>query len=572
MHTTDPLSSTVVLLAAGVIGLALARFARISPIVGFFVIGAAIGPQALGLIDHSPTIHFLGELGVSFLLFDIGIHLSVQELRKGWRGFVISGVLQFALCTAALTLLGVWFGLAWLSAAALAAILSLSSTALVLKILAEHREESSPVGKRATEILVFQDIAAILLLVLLSGDLSRGISAEALVLPLVKMFGAAVLVIFMGRLLLKPLFRILIALKSDELITAFALLLVFLASWGTQTLGLSQALGAFLGGLALSESSYSYLVRGEIAPFRSLLLSLFFLSVGIGLDLDSIGANFGVLFGLLMAFSGFKIGANLLALRLAGIERGLATYLSFLLAQGSEFAFVLIATALSGGLIEAQSASLCVSLVGLSLAVTPLWSALGCRFSRSVCHVGGETDATALDPKEVIIVRIDEFGRQLASLLESERIPYRAHDQDLERLAYAKSRGLNVFYSDLNRPRTLGRVSLGKVLAVVSLVEDDYVLMQLIEGLRNVGGAVPVLAATESPARLEVLATLQVENVFIKNENSLVALFEALIRALGMEEQRIEAAVTRALEQLEPGKFFPQIGDGEAVQPQSFAA
>ncbi len=568
MHVADPLFATVVLLAAGVIGLALSRFAHISPIVGFFVLGALIGPQLLGFIDnHSTTIHFLGELGVSFLLFDIGLHLSLKELRRGWRGFFFTGILQFIIVSALLTVVARGFGLPLTSSIIIAAIFSLSSTALVLKILSDEQEENSPVGKRATEILVFQDIVAILLLVILSGDLSQGVSFITIAQPLFKMIVAATAVTILSRLALKPLFRILIAIKSDEVITAFALLLVFLASWGSHSLGLSLALGAFLGGLALSESSYSYLVRSEISPFRSLLLSLFFLSVGINLDLSSIAANISLLLALLGAYSIAKIGGNFVAFRFSGIERGVGTLLSFLLAQGSEFAFVLLGLAYASGLIDSTALTLSVSLVGLSLAVTPALSAIGCFFSRSVCKVHSERDFSANDVREVIIVRIDDFGRLLAGLLEAERIPYRAHDHDLERLAYAKSRGFNVYYSDLNRPRTLGRVSLGKALAVVSLVEDDQILHPLFEGLRKIDGSLPILAATESPARLENLTALGVEQAFIKNEGSIIALFEALMRALGFSATRIEESLSRALQLLQPEDLFPKVPGMNSSQP-----
>lgn len=573
MHPpVSPLFPTVVLLSAGVIGLVGATFLGINPIVGFFALGAIVGPHALGLItDNSNTIHFLGELGVCFLLFDIGLHLSLKELRKGWRNFLVAGLLQYLLVTAFLSVVLSSLGISWWSAIVLSSILSLSSTALVLKLLSDWKEESSPVGKRATEVLVFQDIIAILLMVLLSGDLSQGVSLQAVVVPLGKMAAAAAAVVVIGKVALKPLFRLLIAVKSDEVITAFALLLVFATSWATESLGLSLALGAFLGGLALSESSYAYLVRGEIAPFRALLLSLFFLSVGINFDVPSLIDNAWLLVALLGIFIGLKSLGNFIALRIAGMERSPATRLALLLAQGSEFAFVLCAVAAKSGLIDTSAYSLSMSLVGVSLAVTPLLGIAGCVLSRSVCHVGTDHDATEHDQREVIIVTIDDFGRQLAGLLEMARIPYRAHDTDLERLTYAKSRGYNVYYSDLNRPRTLGRVSMGKALAVISLIEDDALLTHLIGELRKIDGALPVVAATESPQRMELLAALNIEHIFVKREGSLIAVFESLLRVLGYDADRIEDAVRRALDRLSPEGVFPTLSDPTAP-PEALAA
>jgi CPA2 family monovalent cation:H+ antiporter-2 len=294
--------------------------------------------------------------------------------------------------------------------------------------------------------------------------------------------------------------------------------------------------------------------------------------VGINLELGAMFANLWLLLGAMVLFSAIKILGNFVAFRVSGSEYSLSVLLSFLLAQGSEFAFVLIGLASTTALINPEVTTLCISMIGLSLAVTPMISGLGCYFARSVCSVNHEDDALADDPREVIIVRIDEFGRQLAGLLDGERIPYRAHDQDLERLAYAKTRGLNAYYSDLNRPRTLGRVSLGKALAVVSLIEDDMVLRPLIEGLRKVDQSVPFLAASESPIRLELLQHMGVENAFVKNERSMIALFESLMRTLQFEESRIEDAVERALQLLEPDELFPQVGGTESFQVQSAAA
>ncbi len=573
MAMADPLFVTIVLLASGVFGLALARFAHISPILGFFVIGAVIGPQGLGFIDkHSHTIHFLGELGVSFLLFDIGLHISLQELRKTWRGFFLAGTMQFLVVSAALAFMIRQLGFEWLPSIAVGAIASLSSTALVLKILADENEESSPVGKRATEILVFQDMVAILLLVLLSGDIAKGITPSSVAVPILKMAVSALLVVTIGRMALKPLFKLLISLKSDEVITAFALLMVLLTYWATQSIGLSLAYGAFLGGLALSESSHSYLVRSEVAPFRSLLLSLFFLSVGINLDCIGMLSDVWLLTQLLVFFSLIKAGANIIAFKISRVDGEMTTLLGFLLAQGSEFAFVLLAIAGSSGLLDERTQGLAVSLVGLSLAITPMLGGLGCLLSRKACKIDDCGEVCDDDPREVIIVRIDDLGRQLAGLLDGEHIPYRAHDSDLERLAYAKVRGLNVYYSDLNRPRTLGRVSLGKALAVVSLVEDDHVLTPLIEGLHKIEPVVPIIAATESHARLEMLSTLGVESSYIKNESTVVVVFESLMRALHFEEGRIERAVRAALELLAPDESFPRLGNIESAEAQPMAA
>lgn len=562
MLTHSPLYPAVILLSSGVLGLFLARILRISPIVGFFMLGALIGSHGLGLVDnHTEGLHFLAELGVCFLLFDVGVHLSIQELRSGWRGFLLAGILQALTVTAAIG--GIAYALAFplKSALVLGAIASLSSTALVLKVLADHQEQSSPVGKRATEILVFQDMAAIALLVFLSSSDTNSLSLGTALLPFGKMLLAAVLTVGLGRIALRPFFKLLIGLKNDEVFTAFSLLLVLFTSWVTESLGLSLALGAFLGGLALSESSYAYLIRAEVAPFRGLLLSLFFLTVGMALDLSMIVRSAQDIILILGVFFVVKAFANWGALRLARMEHSSAIRLGFLLSQGSEFSFVLLAAAQRTGVLEQGLVDLCIAVIGLSLALTPAIGSIGCLLSRSMCHLAQDEEGEDEDVKqnEVIIVEFDDFARQVAGVLEDEGIPYRGHDRDIERLTYAKSRGFNVFFSDPNRPRTVGRASTGKVRAVVCLLEDNAILKLLIETMKKVAPNVPIIAATNDAGRLELLLELGVEDAFIKSSNSLAPLLERLLTELHLPEARIEDVVRRVRAD-DLDLLFPRVG------------
>lgn len=572
MEFSSPLYPVVVLLTSGVIGMTLSRILSLSPIVGFFILGAAIGPHGLALINgHAESLHFLGELGVCFLLFDVGLHLSLKELRASWKNFVLTGVLQFVVVTALLGVCLNLYGLNFEASLVIASIFSLSSTALVLKMLTEHHEESSPVGKKATEILIFQDVAGIILLVFLAGARhDTAITVKDFLYPLGKMVAAAVVMVVIGRIALKPLFRILIAIKNDEVFTSFALLIVFFASWTTESLGLSLALGAFLGGLALSESSFSYIVRTEISPFRGLLLALFFLTVGMSLNLGAIVDNAGQVVGLLAAFYFLKALGNWLALVLSGMERASATRLAFLLSQGSEFAFVLVAAAQVSGLFPPAVGDLAISTVGLSLALTPLLGGLGCALSRSQCSIKDEDEDEASkfadDEHEVLIVEFDDFARDIAGVLSAAGISYRGHDRDMERLTYAKSRGFNVFYSDLSRPRTLGRVSTGKVLAVVCLLEDDSLLKELLPRLKTMAPDLPIIAASSDLARIELLGELGVEHAFIKSKESLSQLVEVLLNKISIPAAQVKQIVDRSQMRAVVDGAFPR-PNAEAAMP-----
>ncbi len=549
MNIEHPLYPVIVLLAAGILGLLIARALRFSPIIGFFLIGAAIGSSGFNLVDsHSPSLHFLGELGVCFLLFDVGLHLSIKELRQEWRAFVRLGLVQFLFGTAAIAGAAHLVGLPTVESFTLGAILSLSSTALVLKMLSDEQEQSSPVGRHATQVLVFQDIVAITLLVFLVTPAGDGFDPKAFAMPALKMAAVSAVMIGLGRKALKPLFRILIALKNDEVFTALALLLVFATSAITDALGLSLALGAFLGGLALSESSYSYLVRTEVAPFRSLLLSLFFLTIGMGLDISGIWNNAALYLSMLVLFTAAKVLGNRLAFGVAGLSHVQSTLLSFLLAQGSEFAFVLLSAARAGGFIGEQTFMLASTGVGLSLAVTPLVGGIGCYWSRSACTIEKESEAqsSADETPEVVVIQLDEFGREIAGYLADAGIAYRGHDRDIERLTFAKSRGLNVYYADLARPRTVARASTGHVLAVVSLLEDDHIIDEFVTAMKRVAPHVPIVSATSDPRRFERLTQLGLRDVFIKSREAVPAILETLFSEIRLAEAKAAAVIGRA--------------------------
>jgi len=558
MEITSPLYSVIVLLAAGILGLLVARALKFSPIVGFFLLGAAIGSSGLRLVDsNSPDLHYLGELGVCFLLFDVGLHLSIRELRHEWRGFVRLGLIQFLFVTAVIAGLAHLVGLPLLQAFVLGSILSLSSTALVLKMLADEQEQSSPVGRYATQVLVSQDVIAITLLVFLATPATNGFDFKSFAMPALKMIGAAAVMVGFGRKALKPLFQVLIAIRNNEVFTAVALLIVFATSAITEALGLSLALGAFLGGLALSESSYAYLVRAEVSPFRSLLLSLFFLTIGMGLDIAGIWDNAILYLSLLCLFTFAKAAGNFLAFAVSGIPRVESTLLSFLLAQGSEFAFVLLAAAHAAHLLDDYTFLLSSTGVGLSLAVSPFVTGLGCYCSRSACKVESESDqGDPSEAPEVVVVELDEFGREIAGYLADAGIAYRGHDRDIERLTFAKSRGLNVYYADLARPRTVARASTGHVLAIVSLLEDDYIIDELVTAMQRVAPKVPIVAATSDPKRFEKLLQLGLKDVFIKNRDAIPLLLETLFEKIKLAEAKSAEVVGRARAEVTEQSFM----------------
>jgi CPA2 family monovalent cation:H+ antiporter-2 len=387
----DPLLSVLVLLAGGLASIALSTKTGLNFLLALIAFGVLLGPFGLDWASHAGAVELLAELGVAFLLFDIGLHLSAKSLWAARRYLFAFAPLQIGLCSVLL-----WTGLRlapglsdvglWLAAA-----LSLSSTAVVLQLFRDSGEEQTPIGRAALAALLAQDLFVILLLVLIPAIGSdSGLMSAAL--PALGRLGVAlVLCIGGGRLILAPLLGSVARLDRPEAFTAAALFVVLSTAWLTLSFGLSIALGAFLAGVALAEGRYAPAVQAELAPFRGLLLSLFFLTVGMSIELPAVFANVIPVLSLTIGILVTKTLGTLFAARLVGKGWGSALRLGLSLSQGSEFALVVFAVAGQHALLSpVQRAPLAAAIV-LSIGVTPLQSYSSGSTRRWRRSLGGST-------------------------------------------------------------------------------------------------------------------------------------------------------------------------------------
>jgi Kef-type K+ transport system membrane component KefB len=532
----------LVLLGAGIVGVGLAKAARLSPLIGFFISGAIVGPHALGWIEENATVQSLAEAGVAFFLFEVGLHLPLKRFATAWKELFILGPLQVLFCTAGLTLVARLLGLGWPTAALVAVILSLSSTAVVLRLLLEHNEMTTPVGQRVASILVFQDLVAVILLALIAAFVEGEAGPGAILATLGKMTAGLIVVIALGRWLLQPFLGWVVRLEAVEVVTGAALFAVLSLAWLGSHANLSIPLGAFLAGVCLAESRYGYVVQAEIAPFRMLLLSLFFLTVGLGLDPVFVVSHLPMLLSIAIGMMLVKFSLTALSQRLAGVPLSSSVRSSALLAQGSEFAFIVASAGLSVGLLSNQIVEVLTTAVTLTLALTPLAGMFGCIYSRKLARGQAETETTARDDGEVIIVEFDEFAWELASILTRAQIRYRGHDRDWSRILLARSRGFEVHFSDPDRPRTLSRAASGLVRGLVILIDDHAVSARLLGGLRAINAGFPIVAATRDLAHFEQLQAHELTAVFIKNPQAPRLLAAALMEALHVAKPMIDSA------------------------------
>ncbi|OVA02469.1 Regulator of K+ conductance [Macleaya cordata] len=450
-----------------------------SPVLGYLAAGILIGPYGLSIIRHVHGTKAIAEFGVVFLLFNIGLELSVERLSSMKKYVFGLGSAQ-VLVTAVVVGLVTHFisGLPGPAAIVIGNGLALSSTAVVLQVLQERGESTSRHGRATFSVLLFQDLAVVVLLILIpliSPNSSKGgvgfqAIAEALGLAAVKAVVAITAIIAGGRLLLRPIYKQIAENQNAEIFSANTLLVILGTSLLTARAGLSMALGAFLAGLLLAETEFSLQVESDIAPYRGLLLGLFFMTVGMSIDPKLLLSNFPVIMGILGLLIGGKAILVALVGRLFGISIIAAIRVGLLLAPGGEFAFVAFGEAVNQGIMSPQLSSLLFLVVGISMALTPYLAAggqlLASRFEqhdvRSLLPVESETDDLQ---DHIIICGFGRVGQIIAQLLSERLIPFVALDVRSERVAVGRALDLPVYFGDAGSREVLHKVGAERACA-----------------------------------------------------------------------------------------------------------
>ncbi|KAJ6404574.1 hypothetical protein OIU84_012693 [Salix udensis] len=450
-----------------------------SPVLGYLAAGILIGPYGLSIIHNVHATKAIAEFGVVFLLFNIGLELSVERLSSMKKYVFGLGSAQ-VLVTAVVVGLVTHFvsGLPGPAAIVIGNGLALSSTAVVLQVLQERGESTSRHGRATFSVLLFQDLAVVVLLILIpliSPNSSKGgvgfqAIAEALGMAAVKAAVAITAIIAGGRLLLRPIYKQIAENQNAEIFSANTLLVILGTSLLTARAGLSMALGAFLAGLLLAETEFSLQVESDIAPYRGLLLGLFFMTVGMSIDPKLLVSNFPAIVGSLGLLIGGKIGLVALVGRFFGISIISAIRIGLLLAPGGEFAFVAFGEAVNQGIMSPQLSSLLFLVVGISMALTP-WLAAGgqllaSRFEqhdvRSLLPVESETDDLQ---DHIIICGFGRVGQIIAQLLSERLIPFVALDVSSDRVAAGRALDLPVYFGDAGSREVLHKVGAERACA-----------------------------------------------------------------------------------------------------------
>jgi CPA2 family monovalent cation:H+ antiporter-2 len=483
------LTELLTFLITAIVVVPLSRMLRVSPIIGFLGVGVLVAPTALGIVRDTERVRSLAELGVVFLMFTIGLDLSLERLWRNRRYVLGMGSLQLLGCGAVIGGLAYLWGNPGGASLLFGLSMALSSTAMVMQLLVERGQISSRAGRTSFSILLFQDLAVVPILFLTGLLSARGGVSDlgGLALALGKAALAVVAILALGRLLLRPLFRRAAALRSSELFMAMTLLALLGTAVATFYAGLSMALGALLAGMLLGESEFRHQIDANIQPFKGLLLGLFFISVGMRIDLSLIVHDWGQIAAAVVGL--YAIKATVITLLALAWRHTLpqALQVGFNLGQGGEFAFVVVTAALSGAVIAPDTAQFMMVVTGLSIAITPFAALLGEWIARKAAERGGEDrpggssrDFSDLED-HVVIAGFGRVGRTVAVLLAERTVPYVALDMDPKAVSQQHRLGLPVYYGDARRPEVLEAVRISRAASLVLTLDDPAAARQVVE-------------------------------------------------------------------------------------------
>ena len=543
------LTDIIILLSAAVITVPLSRFAGLGTVPGFLIAGIAVGPSSLGLIDNRVEIGHLAELGVVLLLFIVGIELKPSRLWLMRRLVFGLGMLQVLVTGVLITAAAVFvFDVEFRAAILIGPALALSSTAFVLQLLTEQKMLTSNYGRTSVAVLLFQDLAVVPLLALASlltlTDITIG---EEIGFAFLEALLILALIILGGRYLLQPMLNRIARLGSPEIFTASAVLLVLGTAVLMAQFGLSMAMGAFVAGLLVADSEFRHQVTAEIQPLRGLLIGLFFMSMGMSLELALLFADPLFFIGLVLVLMAGKAALLWPLARLFGHKGKLALAVSLLLAQSGEFALVLFAVAFDTALLNEALFQQLLVVVVLSMLATPPIAGLAYRLaaSRRREPVGNGFAATKPASAAIVIVGFGRVGHRVGEIFEMRGVKYVAVDYDPDLVKRERDSGRTVFYGDARQPDVLKSLGVGDAGLIIITVDDFHATEQVVSSLHLLFPKLNILVRGHD---LEHCQSLKAKGAWLtvsENLEASIALAHAALSQVKTDDEENELAINQ---------------------------
>jgi CPA2 family monovalent cation:H+ antiporter-2 len=557
MH--DTLQLPLILLAAAVLVVVVCRQLKLPPLIGYLLVGIAIGPHAIGWLPDDEGTRNLAEFGVVFLMFSIGLEFSLAKLAT-MRSLVFGlGAAQVATTLAVVLVCVLLLGLGWKSGFALGGAIAMSSTAILGKLLAERLELNAPHGRQIMGVLLFQDLAVVPLLIVLPTLASPGAEmAAALGAAVVKAGLVLVLLLGIGQRLMRPWFHLVASRKSSELFVLNVLLITLLLAWLTDLAGLSLALGAFIAGMLISETEYRFQVEEDIKPFRDVLLGLFFVTVGMLLDLNVVLEHAAAVAGLLVAMLAGKAALVLLIARVMRIDSGTALRSGLALAGAGEFGFVLLARAGELGVLDPATMQPVLAAMLLSMMASPFiveesehmvrrW--IGSDWMHQAMALHNIAVQTMGASGHVIICGYGRSGQNLARVFEQEQVEFIALDLDPQRIREASIAGESVVFGDAARREVLVAAGLLRAAAVVVSYADTHSALRIMATVQEARPGLPVIVRTRDDSDIDRLKDAGAAEVVAEIMEGSLMLASHTLMLLGVPFHRVLQRIRATREQ-----------------------
>ncbi len=553
MHDISYLRDILILLFASVLIVIIFKQLGLSPALGYLVSGAAIGPFGFGVLTSTETTKSIAELGIVFLLFAIGLELTLGRLiamKKYVLGF---GGLQVILTSAAISAIGMkFFNLPLETSVIIGAALSLSSTAIVLQVIAEHSEQSTRVGRLSFSILLMQDLAVIPILVLLpllaKSDSELNIF-HALGGALLDATIAMAIIVAVGRLLLRPLYRLIATTKNDVLFLSLTLLIILGSSFLSNYMGLSFALGAFIAGLMVAETEYKYRVEEEILSLKSLLMGLFFMTIGMSFDFDLLLSSLPYIVMVSFALIAVKASIIVLLCAIFRFPMAPAIHTGLLLSQGGEFAFVVFLMAVQQKFMDVDSSQFLMTVVTFTMALTPLLAALGRKaksalYTKEVLQDGQIKRELGDISKHVIVIGFSKVGRIVSYILRKRGINYIIIENNHRAVRIEKNNGYNIHYGDALNIDILRHVGIERCESVIIAMEDEIACIKITRFIHENFPNTHVITKAETINNADRFRKVGASLVVSKNLETGLQLTKAALTSVGTAAGEIDNALS----------------------------
>jgi CPA2 family monovalent cation:H+ antiporter-2 len=511
----EALPLVLILLISSVLAVALFRALRLPAMLAYFLVGLALGPHTFGLLPDTEASREFAEFGIVFLMFSIGLEFSLPQLYAMRKKVLGLGGAQVAITLIIVMGIAKFAGLDWSAAFVIGAALAMSSTAIVSKILAERVDLNSRHGRLSIGVLLFQDIAVVPVLVLIPALGVAGANlTDVLGLALLKAAAMLLFLFTVGKWVINPWFNIVAGQRSRELFVMNVLMITLLLAFATKLAGLSYALGAFIAGMLISETKFRYQVESDISPFRDILLGLFFISVGMLLNLQQIFSNIGLVLLILISFMAFKAVVVALVVRMVKYEWGVAIRTGLILAQAGEFSFVILALGVEQKLISGQALQLVLAASLLSMVIAPFLIQYNGRIARRMVRSYSRNSGQVVQDiddigkhlhNHVIICGYGRSGQYLGRFLREENIAYVALDIDPTRVLEAAAAGENVMFGDAARRVVLEAAGGARAKALIISYADNRAAMKILHIVQENYPQLPVIVRTVDDTNMEAL-------------------------------------------------------------------